>query len=69
MTEAQDLMYCTVNVAYLHSDMHLLGMSTCFNRYYVKKMSIIGKSPVLTICCYQMLIVLTHAGNINCTVH
>lgn len=37
--------------------------------YYVKKMSIIGKSPVLTICCYQMLIVLTHAGNINCTVH
>lgn len=30
MTEAQDLMYCTVNVAYLYSDRNILGMSTCF---------------------------------------
>lgn len=30
MTEAQDLMYCTVNVAYPNSDRQVLGMSTCF---------------------------------------
>lgn len=62
-------MYCIVNVVYFYFDMYVFGMSICFNRYYVKKMLIIGKLFVLIICCYKMLIVLIYVGNINCIVY